>query len=82
MSIEYGQNIPSLDPVTQQPTVLKTSVCIVGSGAAGITAAWYLNRAGVDVILIDGSRNPSDPKIQPPINIYTDKELLDNGQAV
>ena len=66
--IEYGQNIPT-------GTQLETEVCVVGSGAAGVTAAWFLQEAGVDVILIDGSRDL-------PANPYEDKVLLDNGEAV
>lgn len=31
-------------------------VCIIGSGPAGITAAYELGKAGVDVLLLDGSR--------------------------
>lgn len=30
-------------------TVVSTEVCIVGSGPAGITAAWHLQQAGVKV---------------------------------
>jgi len=66
--IEYGQNIPT-------GTALKTEVCIIGSGAAGVTTAWFLQEAGIDVILIDGSRDlPEAP--------YEDKILLDNGTSV
>ena len=36
---------------------LKTQVCIVGTGQAGITLAWYLVKKGVDVTLLEGSRN-------------------------
>lgn len=37
-------------------TVLKAQVCVVGSGPAGTTLAWHLWKAGVDVLLIEGSR--------------------------
>ena len=37
-------------------TPQKAQVCIIGSGPAGITAAWELSQAGLDVILLDGSR--------------------------
>jgi len=47
--IQYGQDITT-------GTELATQVCIVGMGAAGITLAWHLLRAGVKVILIDGGR--------------------------
>ncbi len=36
--------------------VISAQVCIVGSGPAGITAAYELQQAGIDVILIEGSR--------------------------
>src|ERR1700761_3174249 len=31
-------------------------VCVIGSGPAGVTAAWELSKAGLDVILLDGGR--------------------------
>lgn len=31
-------------------------VCVIGSGPAGVTAAWELSQAGLDVILLDGAR--------------------------
>lgn len=58
-------------------TVLSTQVCVIGSGPAGITAAWQLQKAGVKVILIEGSRdygtNLEDS--------WPDKVLLYNGEA-
>lgn len=36
--------------------VLKAQVCVVGSGPAGSTAAWHLWKAGLSVLLIEGSR--------------------------
>jgi len=41
----------------------KADVCVIGSGPAGITAAWELSQAGLDVILLDGGRqlNYSQP---------------------
>ena len=55
-------------------TVIQTRVCIIGSGPAGITLAWQLQQAKIDVTLIEGSRvNTSYQKSWP------DKYLLYNG---
>ena len=42
---------------------LETEVCIVGSGPAGITLAWYLLKKGIKVTILEGSRvyNPNGP---------------------
>jgi len=37
--------------------IISTQVCIIGSGQAGITAAWLLQKAGLNVTLIDGGGN-------------------------
>ena len=64
---------------------LKTQVCIVGTGQAGITLAWYLLGQGIDVTLLEGSRsfNPSGPNA-PVQNAYQYNEntLLYNGESV
>lgn len=55
---------------------VSTQVCIIGSGPAGITAAWFLQKAGLKVTLIEGSR------VYP--NYYAsqaDKALLYDGLA-
>ena len=61
---------------------LKTQVCIVGTGQAGITLAWYLLRQGIDVTLLEGSRvfSPGGPNA--PVNNayqYNENTLLYNG---
>ncbi len=64
---------------------LKTQVCIVGTGQAGITLAWYLLRQGIDVTLLEGSRsfNPSGPNA--PVKnayLYNENTLLYDGESV
>lgn len=64
---------------------LKTQVCIVGTGQAGITLAWYLLRQGIDVTLLEGSRvfNPSGPNA--PVSasyMYNENTLLYNGESL
>lgn len=62
---------------------LTAPVCIVGTGPAGCTAATFLVRQGIDVILLDGSRKKwSDPN-QPVSNayLYNDNDLLYNGET-
>jgi choline dehydrogenase-like flavoprotein len=58
-------------------TVLSTQVCIIGSGPAGIIAAWQLQKAGIKVILIEGSRDYGS-NMQAS---WPDKFLLYNGEA-
>ena len=53
---------------------LSTQVCIIGSGQAGITAAWQLQKAGIKVILIEGSRMYNTME-----DSWPDKVLLYNG---
>ena len=65
-----GRDIPN-------GTVLSTQVCVIGSGPAGVTAAWELQKAGIDVILIEGSRDYGT-NLQAS---WPDKFLLYNGKA-
>src|SRR5687768_7055434 len=67
--IRDGRDIPT-------GTVLSTQVCIIGSGPAGITAAWQLQKAGIKVILIEGSRQYASYK-----DSWPDKVQLYNGEA-
>ena len=64
----------------QTHTVLQTDVCIIGSGPAGVTAAWHLQKAGVKVILIEGSR-PVQDYVSGYSDSWPDKVLLYNGVA-
>jgi len=57
-------------------TVLSTQVCVIGTGPAGVTAAWELQKAGVKVILIEGSRPYANYQAS-----WPEKMLLYNGQA-
>jgi choline dehydrogenase-like flavoprotein len=57
---------------------VRTQVCIVGSGPAGITAAWHLQKAGLQVILIEGSRDYRNGTLDAS---WPDKVLLYNGKA-
>ncbi len=67
--IRNGKDIPT-------GTILTTQVCVIGSGPAGITAAWELQKAGIKVILIEGSRPYPHWK-----DSWPDKVLLYNGEA-
>jgi hypothetical protein len=76
--IEYGQDYLDRPP-------LKTQVCIVGTGPAGVTLAWFLLQQGIDVTLLEGSRvfSPSGP--DQPVNqayLYNENVLLYNGEAL
>jgi choline dehydrogenase-like flavoprotein len=59
-------------------TIIRTQICIIGSGPAGVTAAWYLHKAGVKVTLIEGSRDYRDTSMQAS---WPDKVKLYNGVA-
>jgi choline dehydrogenase-like flavoprotein len=58
-------------------TKLSTQVCIIGSGPAGITLAWELQKAGIKVILLEGSRGWTNVEAS-----WPDKVRLYDGQAV
>jgi len=64
---------------------LKTQVCIVGSGQAGITLAWFLLDQGIDVTILEGSRvfSPAGPNEQV-TNAYMYNENLNlyNGESL
>lgn len=58
-------------------TEIPAQVCIIGSGPAGITAAWHLQKAGIKVVLIEGSRHDGQAEAS-----WPDKKLLYAGEAV
>lgn len=68
--IRNGRDIASGSEISAQ-------VCIVGSGPAGVTAAWHLHKAGIKVVLIEGSRFEGPPEAS-----WPDKKLLYAGEAV
>jgi choline dehydrogenase-like flavoprotein len=68
--IRNGRDIPN-------GATVSTQVCIIGSGPAGITAAWELQKAGINVVLIEGSRVYETLE-----QSWPDKVLLYNGKAV
>lgn len=47
----------------EQGTELSAEVCIVGAGAAGITIALELTRAGIDVCLLEAGGLSVDPRV-------------------
>ena len=59
--------------------VVKTDVCIIGSGPAGVTAAWRLAQAGVKVTVIDGSRELDYQQHNYFKQSWPDKVALYNG---
>jgi choline dehydrogenase-like flavoprotein len=56
-------------------------VCVIGSGPAGVTAAWELSNAGLDVILLDGSRQLDYSLSNYYQQSWPDKVKLYNGLA-
>jgi choline dehydrogenase-like flavoprotein len=67
--IRNGQDIPA-------GTVIRSRVCVVGTGQAGVTVAWCLQNAGIDVVLIEGSRAASSLQAS-----WPDKKLLYAGEV-
>ena len=61
--------------------VISTQVCVIGSGPAGITLAWHLQKAGLKVTLIEGSRDFGPDWQNNWKASWPDKELLYNGLA-
>ncbi len=55
--------------------VISAQVCVIGTGPAGVTAAWLLQKAGYKVVLIEGGRNV------PYKESWPEKSLLYAGQA-
>ncbi len=72
--IRNGQDIVSGSEISAQ-------VCIIGSGPAGVTAAWHLQKAGIQVVLIEGSRYVGSGDDQREAS-WPDKTLLYEGEAV
>lgn len=62
-------------------TPQSAQVCVIGSGPAGITAAWELSKAGLDVILLDGSRQLDYSTSGYYSQSWPDKVKLYNGVA-
>ena len=62
-------------------TRLNTDICIIGSGPAGVTAAWELQQAGHKVILIEGSRQVDFQQPNYYRQSWPDKVKLYNGLA-
>jgi len=61
--------------------VVSTQVCVIGSGPAGITLAWHLQKAGLKVTLIEGSRDFGPDWRNNWKASWPDKALLYNGLA-
>lgn len=49
-------NKPKVRGLMTLPSERRAQVCIIGSGPAGITAAYELSKNNIDVILPEGSR--------------------------
>lgn len=71
--IRNGQGIASGSEISAQ-------VCIIGSGPAGVTAAWHLQKAGIQVVLIEGSRYIGSGDDQREAS-WPDKTVLYEGEA-
>ena len=62
-------------------TPQKAQVCVIGSGPAGITAAWELSQAGLKVILLDAGRELNYKEENYYQQSWEDKAKLYNGVA-
>ena len=72
------------ETISDRPS-LNTQVCIVGTGPAGVTLAWFLLQQGIDVTLLEGSRVFSPKGPDQPVEqayLYNENVLLYNGEAL
>lgn len=67
--IRDGKDIPT-------GKILVTQVCVVGSGPAGITTAWNLQKRGIKVILIEGGQSYNSK-----VESWSDKVWLFKGET-
>jgi len=70
---DESTEVPSEKPVR----IFKENVCVIGSGPAGLSAAFYLQQKGIQTVIYDGNEQPGGALRYSIEDTILDKSILD-----